>query len=143
MNIEQKLFKAATKLIEERFPTGQGSAAAMCTEDGTILTSIAPETINPSTEVCVETGSICEAHKLNKVVTHTICVIREHENSEYKILTPCGVCQERLFFWGPYLKAAVYDEKNMYVYKTLEELQPYYWWKSYEKQAGIQGTKNK
>lgn len=49
-------------------------------------------------KLCMETGAILEAHKLNTKVTHTICVAREDENSEFTILTPCGVCQERLFY---------------------------------------------
>lgn len=77
MNIEQALFEAAVQLIQKRYPTGWGGAAAMYTEDGTILTSVAPEVLNASTELCMETGAICEAHKLQKVVTHTICVVRD------------------------------------------------------------------
>jgi len=131
MNIEQALFEAAVELIQKRYPTGWGGAAAMYTEDGTILTSVAPEVLNASTELCMETGAICEAHKLQKVVTHTICVVRDEENAAFKILTPCGVCQERLFYWGSKVKAAVYVPEGGLVYKTLDELQPFYWYRAY------------
>lgn len=107
MDIEQKLYQAAIELIEERYPSGWGGAAAMLTEDGQILTSVSPEVINASTELCIETGAILEAHKLNKKVTHSICVVREDENAEFMILSPCDVCQERLFYWGGDVKAAV------------------------------------
>lgn len=43
----------------------------MYTEDGKILTSVAPEVINAGTELCIETGAILEAHKLNTKITHT------------------------------------------------------------------------
>lgn len=132
MNIEQKLYKAAIDLIEKRYPTGWGGAAAMYTEDGQILTSVAPDVINASTELCMETGAILEAHKLNTKVTHTICVAREDEHAVFKILTPCGVCQERLFFWGENVKAAVTNPTNNLEYKTLQEIQPYHWSKAYE-----------
>lgn len=55
MNIEQKLYDTAVDLIKKRYPTGWGGAAAMYTEDGRILTSVAPEVINASTELCIET----------------------------------------------------------------------------------------
>lgn len=41
-----------------------------------------------------------EVHKLNKKVTHTLCLCRQNDNDNYEILTPCGVCQERLYYWG-------------------------------------------
>lgn len=58
MEIEQRLFQAAVDLIERRYPTGWGGAAAMYTDNGEILTSVAPEVINASTELCMETGAI-------------------------------------------------------------------------------------
>ncbi|WP_062354688.1 cytidine deaminase [Bacillus kwashiorkori] len=133
MNIEQKLYQSAIDLIEKRYPSGWGGAAAMYTEDGQILTSIAPEVINASTELCIETGAILEAHKINIKVTHTICVVREDEHSEFTILTPCGVCQERLFYWGENVKAAVTNQDGRLEYKTLKEIQPYHWHKAYDK----------
>lgn len=75
MHIEQSLYNAAVELVKTRYPTEWGGAAAMYTEDGQILTSVAPEVINASTELCIETGAILEAHKLNTKVTHTICVV--------------------------------------------------------------------
>ncbi len=132
MNIEQKLYQAAIYLIGKRYPSGWGGAAAMYTEDGQILTSIAPDVINASTELCIETGAILEAHKRNTKVTHTICVVREEENEEFTILTPCGVCQERLFYWGENVKAAVTNPSGKLDYKTLKEIQPHHWYKAYE-----------
>jgi len=44
----------------------------MCTEKGQILTNVAPEVINVSTELCIETGAILEAHKLNTSLTYSI-----------------------------------------------------------------------
>ncbi|MFD2043128.1 cytidine deaminase [Ornithinibacillus salinisoli] len=132
MNIEQILYASAVDLIEKRYPTGWGGAAAMYTEDRQILTSVSPDVINASTELCIETGAILEAHKLQTKVTHTICVVREDENAAYTILTPCGVCQERLFFWGPDVKAAITAPKGELDFKTLEEIQPYHWYKAYE-----------
>ena len=132
MNIEQKLYEEAISLAKKRYPSGWGGAAAMYTEDGRILTSVSPDVINASTELCMETGAILEAHKLNTKVTHTICVSRDDENSEFVILTPCGVCQERLFYWGENVKAAITNSDGELKFKTLQEIQPYHWYKAYE-----------
>ncbi len=132
MSIEQVLYQAAVDLIEKRYPIGWGGAAAMFTEEGEILTSVSPDVINASTELCIETGAILQAHKLNTKVTHTICVVRDDENAEFKILTPCGICQERLFFWGGNIKAAVTNPNGKLEFKTLKEIQPHHWYKAYE-----------
>ncbi|MFD6438744.1 cytidine deaminase [Peribacillus sp. NPDC060186] len=132
MNTEQKLFDAVTNLIEKRYPEGWGGAAAMALEDGSILTSVAPDIINDSTNLCMETGAILEAHKLNKKITHSICVVRDDEKSEFKVLSPCGICQERLFYWGPTVKVAVTLPGRDLTFKTLAEVQPYHWTAAYE-----------
>lgn len=131
MSIEMQLFNSAVKLIKERYPTGWGGAAAMALEDGRILTSIAPEVIVASTELCIETGAILEAHKLDKRVTHSICIVRDDEHSDFKVLSPCGVCQERLFNWGPNVKVAVTIPGKDLVFKTLSEVQPFHWTAAY------------
>ncbi|MED1603562.1 cytidine deaminase [Alkalihalophilus marmarensis] len=132
MDIERRIYNAAIDLIKQRYPSNWGGAAAMYTEDGQILTSVAPDVIVASTELCIETGAILEAHKLNTKVTHTVCVVREDENADFKILTPCGVCQERLFYWGDNVKAAVTNRTGELDYKTLKEIQPHHWYKAYQ-----------
>lgn len=131
MNIEKDLYEAAVQLIEERYPIGWGGAAAMYTKDNQILTSVSPDVLNASTELCMETGSILEAHKLNVPVTHSICIVRDDEKAPFKILTPCGTCQERLVYWESEVKAAVTTKNNDLIFKTLEELQPYHWLNAY------------
>ncbi|MEW4305579.1 cytidine deaminase [Rossellomorea marisflavi] len=131
MTTEQQLYEAAIDLINTRYPTGWGGAAAMMTKGGRLLTSVAPEVINASTELCMETGAILEAHKFADEVTHTICVAREDEHAPYQILTPCGVCQERLFYWGPQVKARIYTADGQVEFKRLDEIQPYHWYQAY------------
>lgn len=131
MTIEESLYHAATQLIEKRYPTGWGGAAAMYTKNNQLLTSVSPDVVNASTELCMETGSILEAHKLNTSVTHSICVVRDNENAPFKILTPCGTCQERLVYWGSNVNVAVTNKDNDLLFKTLKELQPYHWLDAY------------
>ncbi|MET3848038.1 MULTISPECIES: cytidine deaminase [unclassified Paenibacillus] len=132
MSIEQQMYDEVIELIRKRYPTGWGGAAAVRLIDGTILTSVAPEVINDSTHLCMETGAILEAHKLNKKVTHSICLARDDEMSPYKVLSPCGVCQERLFYWGPDVNCAVTVPGGELVFKTLAEIQPYHWSTAYD-----------
>ncbi len=127
MNIETELYETAISLIEKRYPSGWGGAAAIRTDTGTILTSVAPDTKNDALSLCMEVGSYLEAHKLNEEVTHSLCIYRENENSSYLILSPCGICQERLVHWGGDVKVAITNKKNKLLFKSLRELQPYHW----------------
>lgn len=132
MSIEQRLYEEAKKLIIKRYPKGWGGAAAMYSKNNKIYTSVAPEVINASTALCIETGAILEAHKFDDVITHSICLVRDDENSEFKILTPCGVCQERLIYWGNQVKVGVTNKDENIKYVTLKDLQPFHWSNAYD-----------
>ena len=129
MKVDQQLFKAAVKLIEERFgkKSGEG-AAAIYTESGKLITSTAPDVLNDGVSLCHETGAFCDAYKLNERITASICVYQD-KNGKNIVLTPCGVCQERLFVYGPDVSVGVPSESNEKVWDTklLKEVQPYYW----------------
>jgi cytidine deaminase len=76
----------------------------------------------------------CEAHKLDIPVSASICVAREAETEPFIILSPCGICQERLAFWGRGVEVAVPqpDDPTKWQSKPLREVQPYYWRKAFE-----------
>ena len=131
MNIEQTLFDTAVDFIKNRYPTGWGGAAVIHTDDNRFLISVAIDVFNASAELCIETGAICEAHKWNVGVTHCICVVRDDEQSEFKVLTPCGICQERLRFWGEDVLVGVTTNDSSLKFVRLGELMPYYWGKAY------------
>ncbi|WP_394217637.1 cytidine deaminase [Halobacillus trueperi] len=132
MNIERELYEEAKALVEHRYPSGWGGAAAVRLEDGTIVTSVAPDVINDAVNLCMETGAILEAHKRNLKVTHSLCIARDDERSSFKVLSPCGVCQERLFYWGDGVKVAVTHDGDGLRFMTLAEVQPYHWFRAYE-----------
>ena len=132
MNIEQTLYDTAVDFIKNRYPSGWGGAAVIHTDDDRILISVAIEVFNASAELCIETGAICEAHKWNVKVTHCICVVRDDEHSEFKVLTPCGICQERLRFWGEDVLVGVTTSDKSLKFVRLGELMPYYWGKAYD-----------
>ena len=54
--IDKELYDAVRNIVEERYPIGWGGAATVRVEDGSIYTSVAPEIINDSTALCIETG---------------------------------------------------------------------------------------
>lgn len=117
--LDKELNNAVKELVDERYPSGWGGAAAVRVEDGTIYTSVAPEVINDATALCMETGAILEAHKFNKKVTHSICLAREDEHSPLKVLSPCGICQERLFYWGPQVQCAISSDTEAIILNSV------------------------
>lgn len=129
MQLDQILIDAAIALLESRFPGKEGIAAAMYTEDREILTSVFFEPKWGSAMLCAEAGAICEAEKLNKRVVASVCVSRLNGESPILILTPCGICQERLFHWGPNVEVAVpaQSDPTKWEVRKLEEVQPFYW----------------
>jgi len=133
MNIEEEMYTRATSFIEKRFPIGWGGAAVIHTDDDKYLISVALETFNASVELCIETGAMCEAQKFDSKVTHCICVVRDNEKSQFKVLSPCGVCQERLRYWGEDVKVGVTTKDNVLKFVTLKELQPFHWTGAYPK----------
>ena len=126
-NVGTILYQNAVALIEARYSKGWGGAAAIRTQSGKTLTSVAPDVKNDGLSLCMEVGAYLEAHKLNEVVTHSLCIYRENELSEYIILSPCGICQERLAHWGGDVKAAITTRGNRLEFKTLRELMPHHW----------------
>ncbi|HAS6231360.1 TPA: cytidine deaminase, partial [Vibrio vulnificus] len=87
----------------------------------------APDVKNDALSLCMEVGAYLEAHKLNEAVTHSLCICREDENGDFLVLSPCGICQERLVHWGGDVKAAISNESNELVFKTIRELMPHHW----------------
>ena len=131
IEVENTMYKIATDFIEKRFPVGWGGAGVVHTQQGSYFTSVALESANGSVLLCIETGAMCEAHKFNEKVTHCLCVVRDDENSPFKVLSPCGLCQERLRYWGEDVQVGVTTSENSLLFVTLKELQPYHWTGAY------------
>ena len=121
--------EACRSLIRDRFddqdPRG---AAAMLLDDGTILTGTSPDAINPSVEVCHETEPYCAAFRLGRSIVASVCLYRE-PGGRTVVLSPCGVCRERLAVHGPNVLVAVADaeDPSLVVWKRLKEVLPDYW----------------
>ena len=131
MKTEEELYNRVIKFIESRYPIGWGGAAIMKTEQGSFLISVALESANASAGLCMETGAMCEAQKLGEKITHSLCVTRDDEKSPYKILTPCGICQERLSYWGEDVLVGLTIESDELIFKKLKEINLFHWSKAY------------
>jgi cytidine deaminase len=129
--IEAEMYRLAVELIEKRYPTGWGGAGVVHTSAGNYYTSVSIDTANASAVVCIELGAMLEAHKFNEKVTHCMCLIRDDENAPYRVLSPCGICQERLRFWGEDVQVAVTNREEKIKFVELRELQPYHWTLAY------------
>ncbi|WP_201745141.1 cytidine deaminase [Aidingimonas lacisalsi] len=127
MCVEMDLYNAAVDLIRDRHPQGWGGAAAVMTSTGRLLTSVAPDTKNDALALCMDVGAYLEAHKFNEAVTHSLCIYRDDELSPFKVLTPCGICQERLVHWGGSVLAAITNVENKLIFTPVRELQPFHW----------------
>lgn len=129
MGLDQRLVDAAIALLEQRFPGQEGIAAALYTDDGRILTGVNFQPEWGAAGLCAETGPICEAEKLGVRVTASVCVSRLSGAHPIVVLSPCGICQERLFHWGGGVEVAVPDPQRPggWQSRTLDQAQPYYW----------------
>ena len=129
--IEAEMYRLAVELIEKRYPTGWGGAGVVHTSAGNYYTSVSIDTANASAVVCIELGAMQEAPNYNEKVTHSMCLIRDDENAEFRVLSPCGICQERLRFWGEDVQVAVTNREEKIKFVELRELQPYHWTLAY------------
>ncbi|MBB3049992.1 cytidine deaminase [Prauserella isguenensis] len=125
---------ACRALIENRFP-GEAAddvergAAAMLLDDGTILTGTAPDVVNPGVEICHETEPFAAAFRLGRAIAASVCLAREAPG-RFVVLSPCGVCRERLAVHGPDVRVAVPQpgaERGDPAWVALGEALPYYW----------------
>jgi cytidine deaminase len=135
MRLDQRLVDAAIDLMNKCYSADEmAGAAAMYTREGDLLTSTYRFVSNDNSILCYETGAICEAHKLGHSITASVCVARTPPSDKVLILTACGICQERLFYWGPEVEIAVPspDDPSRWIAKKLGDVQPYFWAKVFD-----------
>ncbi|MXN61415.1 cytidine deaminase [Bacillus sp. BGMRC0062] len=120
---------ACRDLIEQRFPGAEErGAAAMLLADGTVLTGTAPDAVNSAVEVCHEIEPYAAAFRLEQEIVASVCLHRD-EAGRFLVLSPCGVCRERLAVHGPDVLVAVAGrgDPTQVVWKPLREVLPDYW----------------
>lgn len=119
---------ACRALIETRFPGGSRGAAAVLLADGTVLTGTSPDFPNSSTDLCHEVEPYCAAFRLDQGIVASVCLHRMDEG-HFIVLSPCGVCRERLAGHGPDVLVAVAEptDATRVRWITLREALPHYW----------------
>ena len=92
------------------------------------ITGTAPHAVNPSVEVCHELEPYCGAYRLDQPIVASICLHRQ-PGGRVVVLSPCGVCRERLAVHGPEVLVAVADPQDptVIVWKRLKVVLPDYW----------------
>lgn len=110
-----------------RFPAGE-AVGAVKTATGRVLTSIHFEAVVDTGHLCAETGAICEARKLGEDVVASLCIYRDTVDEPFRVIPPCGICQERLLVWGMDVMVGVPGVGGeMWEARALRELHPYDW----------------
>lgn len=130
--------EACRALINQRFDDDEHhGAAAMLLDDGTILTGTAPEVMNPSVAVCHEMEPLCGAFRLGQQVRASVCLHRL-PGGRVLVLSPCGVCRERLAIYGSGVLVAVADPSDATVlaWKPLADVLPDYWMIAFPDEIG-------
>ncbi|UYM06218.1 cytidine/deoxycytidylate deaminase family protein [Solicola gregarius] len=124
------LLDAARDLTRQRFAADEPDvgAAAMLLADGSVVTSTTPDYFNKMVDVCQETGSLLEAFKRDLSVVASVCVGRVAPET-FLVLSPCGVCLERLISHGPDVVVGVPDEGDATRARwvSVREAHPYFW----------------
>lgn len=92
---------ACRSLISSRFPdVSEHGAAAMVLGDRSIVTGMSPRVDNQSVALCHETEPYCAAYRLGQPIAASVCLHRVRDG-RFLVLSPCGVCRERLSVYGP------------------------------------------
>ena len=65
-------------------------------------------------------------------MTHSLCAHRADEKSPYRVLSPCGICQERLRYYGVDVLVGVTTPDLALKFVRLDELQPYHWTNAFD-----------
>lgn len=116
-------------LIATRFPAGEPrGAAAVLLDDGVVLTGSSPDFLNAGATLCHEVEPYCAAFRLDRRIVASVCLHRT-EDGRHLVLSPCGICRERLAVHGPDVLVAVpaSSEPITIRWVTLREALPHYW----------------
>lgn len=139
MTTNQELVDAAVAQMRRRWPEeGEAGAAAVRTTTGEIFTSVALDNLNPSVTLCHETGAIIQAHTLDLKVAASVCVYRPGTGADPVVLSPCGICRERLALWGPEVEVAVADsaDPTRWHFRPLSQVHVSYWGRQFPEESG-------
>ncbi len=138
--MKDNLFEKVLEFAKEYNAPKNTTYAAALTKSGKILTSVYVDAAVDSAQLCAETGCIAEATKLKDPITHSLC-IWYGPTTDTKILSACGICQERLSRFGMDVMIAVSENNGEVAYKPLKELRPHFWLDAFNEKSDNQEGK--
>ena len=126
---ESELVQAAIDFANRRYPNQSSVVAALLTDQDDVYTGVWNDAAVDSAALCAETGPICEAHARNRAIVASVCVCRDNRTKPIRILPACGICQERLAYWGLDVMIGVPGDSiaGLCVFVSLRDLRPHYW----------------
>lgn len=97
-------------------------------DDGSVWIGTTPEVRNAGVELCHETEPFCAAYRRGQRILASICLSRDPDG-KYLVLSPCGICRERLAIHGPDVIVAVASSEDATVptWKKLKDIHLDYW----------------
>ncbi len=128
----EKLYNFACEKLTVEYPEGWGGLCVAYTDKANIFYSKYFDAISESASLCFETGAILESFTKNEKITHIISLIRNEGSDEVHVVTPCGICQERLFSFGEDLNIIYRDDRGAPLKMiALRDLNPHHWYNLY------------
>jgi cytidine deaminase len=128
-NEDIELIKAAEDTITKHFKVGKHHVgAAIRTKSGKIITSINFEAYIRRADICAEAIAIGRAILQGESSFDTIVAVRHpysYENDQaIKVISPCGVCRELIYDYGPDIKVIIPNNKGVEKY-SISDLLPF------------------
>lgn len=125
---DTKLIEFAHKEFDKKLSKDwHGVSAAIRLKSGRIITGLVLEAENPALTVCAEPIVIGKA--LDLIVSDPIVAIvavRNRENTQHKVIPPCGRCREFITDYSTDAYIIVYDDNEQSLRKVkAKDLLPY------------------
>src|SRR5712692_1116586 len=113
---DEQLIEVATALIATRGEVGRHHiASALLTADGRTFKGLHISAVVGTCSICAEAVAIGQAQLEGPASIKTIVSVRKNfdESDEYEIVSPCGLCRERILQFGPNARVLVTGEAGV------------------------------
>ncbi len=117
-DLDYELIKHAHRVFETVDSDWHGVSSALQLQSGKIFTGVVLEAEVPALTVCAEPFAIEKAlpHIKNDPIV-SIVATRFREETDHKVIPPCGRCREFITDYAPDAGVIIYDDKEEKLYK--------------------------
>ena len=124
-----ELLLSAARFAKQRYPDHCSVVSAARFDTGSIYHGVWVDASVDAAALCAEAGPICRAHEEGRRIIAVVSIGWDAENKTATVLPSCGVCQERLAYFGLDVWIAVAGDmqSGSCDYRTLRSLRPNYW----------------